>query len=286
MIIAPRFMTPTACRSPQKPVSTYFGSWRTPSSFRCRRSPRSRRRALDSCSARASSAISRISRTSTSGGPARGSSRRAIGAPERWSWWRSRPGAKRNDNIVAFWRPAQSPGPGSPAEFAYRIIWLAEPALPKSLGKVVATRAGASLDGKRRVFILDFVGAGRENATVCASMLGASSGKISNAALVSNGAIHGLRASFELDPNDADLIELRLRVMRGDQPVTETWLYRWTAPLSSAVDLEHSGASGGMPPEAPLGMPLSGPELRSRRVIECAAVRRRPSSSRGSSCSS
>jgi glucans biosynthesis protein len=38
-----------------------------------------------------------------------------------------------------------------------------------------------------------------------------------------------LRASFELDPNNAELAELRLRIMRGDQPVTETWLYRWTS---------------------------------------------------------
>jgi len=41
--------------------------------------------------------------------------------------------------------------------------------------------------------------------------------------------MHGLRASFEIDPNNADLIELRLRIMRADQPVSETWLYRWTA---------------------------------------------------------
>ena len=31
------------------------------------------------------------------------------------------------------------------------------------------------------------------------------------------------------DPGDAEIIELRLRVVRGDKPVTETWLYRWTA---------------------------------------------------------
>jgi periplasmic glucans biosynthesis protein len=136
-------------------------------------------------------------------------------------------GRESNDNIVAFWRPAQAPRPGRPAEFAYRITWLAEPALPKSLGKVVATRAGASLDGKRRVFILDFVGAGEKTQGLRLDV-GASSGKISNAALVANGAVHGLRASFELDPNDADLIELRLRVMRDDRPVSETWLYRWT----------------------------------------------------------
>jgi glucans biosynthesis protein len=42
--------------------------------------------------------------------------------------------------------------------------------------------------------------------------------------------MRGLRASFEIDPNNADLIEMRLRITRGDQPVSETWLYRWTPP--------------------------------------------------------
>jgi glucans biosynthesis protein len=91
----------------------------------------------------------------------------------------------------------------------------------------VATRSGASLDGKRRVFLLDFVGAG-EKIDGLHLDLAASAGKISNAVLIPNLAMHGLRASFEVDPNDAELIEFRLRIMRGDRPVTETWLYRWT----------------------------------------------------------
>ena len=137
-------------------------------------------------------------------------------------------GRETNDNIVAFWRPAQSPAPGHPAHFAYRVIWNAEPALPKSLGKTVASRSGASVDGKRRVFLLDFVGAG-EKVDGLRLDLNASAGRISNTTLMSNGALHGLRASFEIDPRDAELIELRLRIMRGDRPVTETWLYRWTS---------------------------------------------------------
>jgi periplasmic glucans biosynthesis protein len=137
-------------------------------------------------------------------------------------------GRETNDNIVAFWRPAQPLTPGHPAHFAYRIIWSAQPALPKSLGKTVATRSGASLDGKRRVFLLDFVGAG-EKVDGLRLDLSASAGRISNATLMSNGALHGLRASFEIDPRDADLIEMRLRIMRGDRPVSETWLYRWTS---------------------------------------------------------
>ena len=101
--------------------------------------------------------------------------------------------------------------------------------MPKGLGTVVDARAGASLDGKRRVFILDFVGAGEKTDGLRLD-LGASAGKIVNPMLLPNGTLHGLRASFEIDPNDAELIELRLRVMRADRPVTETWLYRWTAP--------------------------------------------------------
>jgi len=47
---------------------------------------------------------------------------------------------------------------------------------------------------------------------------------------MSNSALHGLRAGFEIDPDGAELIEMRMRIMRGDRPITETWLYRWTSP--------------------------------------------------------
>ncbi len=137
-------------------------------------------------------------------------------------------GRETNDNIVAFWRPARGLTAAHPAHFEYRTTWLAEPPLPKGLGKFIATRSGASIDGRRRVFILDVVGAG-EKIDGLRLDLGASTGKISNATLMSNAEIHGLRASFEMDPNDATLIELRLRVLRGDKPVSETWLYRWTS---------------------------------------------------------
>jgi len=137
-------------------------------------------------------------------------------------------GRETNDNIVAFWRTAQPLTAAHPAHFAYRINWSAEPAQPKGLAKTIATRSGASLDGKRRVFLLDFVGAG-DKVDGLRLDLSASAGKISNAALMANSALHGLRASFEIDPRDAELIELRMRIMRGDRPVTETWLYRWTS---------------------------------------------------------
>jgi periplasmic glucans biosynthesis protein len=137
-------------------------------------------------------------------------------------------GRESNDNIVAFFRPAQSLTANHPAHFAYRITWLAEPSLPNGMGKTIATRSGASLDGKRRVFLVDFIGAGEKIDGLRLDLV-ASAGRVSNATLMSNLGLHGLRASFEVDPNNAELIELRLRIMRGDTPVTETWLYRWTS---------------------------------------------------------
>src|SRR6202142_1258680 len=69
-------------------------------------------------------------------------------------------GRETNDNIDAFWRPAQPLTAGHPAQFSYRISWNNEPDFPKGLGRVMATRSGASIDRKRRVFVLDIVGPG------------------------------------------------------------------------------------------------------------------------------
>jgi len=138
-------------------------------------------------------------------------------------------GRESNDNVVAFYRPAQPFAAGRPVQLTYRIRWLAVPPPTKGIGEVVDARAGASLDGRRRVFILDVVGAGESSEGLRVD-LGASAGHLSNVQLVPNPELHGLRASFEIDPGDADLIELRLRILRGDKPVSETWLYRWTAP--------------------------------------------------------
>ena len=132
-----------------------------------------------------------------------------------------------NDNITAFWRPAAPVMPGKPWHFAYRLTWNAQQKAPKGLGRVVATRTGASADGNRRVYMIDFAGAG-EKIDGLRVDLGTSAGRTSALSLVANPSIHGFRVGFELDSNNADLVELRLRVLQNNRPVTETWLYRWT----------------------------------------------------------
>jgi glucans biosynthesis protein len=92
---------------------------------------------------------------------------------------------------------------------------------------VIATRAGASADGNRRVYMIDFSGSG-EKVDGLRVELSASAGRTSNLTLVPNPTVHGFRVGFELDSSNAEVIELRLKVLRGNRPITETWLYRWT----------------------------------------------------------
>ncbi len=133
-----------------------------------------------------------------------------------------------NDNIIAFWQPKDAIPAGKPWHTSYRMRWTPLPRVLPALGRVTMTRTGPSFDGKRRLFTIDFEGAGRSLEGLQIDM-GTSAGKVSNMNLQTNAITRGLRASFELTPGDASLAELRLRLLRGNRPVTETWLYRWTA---------------------------------------------------------
>ncbi len=133
-----------------------------------------------------------------------------------------------NDNIVAFWRPTQPIPAGEPWSASYRLRWNQLPQLSPELGRVVATRTGPSWDGKRTLFIIDFDGLGKSTEGLRIDA-GTSSGQLVNLVLQPNPRVGAVRASFELAQGETRISELRLRLMRGDQPATETWLYRWTA---------------------------------------------------------
>ena len=117
---------------------------------------------------------------------------------------------------------------GKPYHFSYRMRWNKQPKLTPALGKVTSTRTGPSFDGKRRIFVVEFTGTGRAIEGLRLDV-GTSAGKLSNLVLQPSPLTKGVRASFELDPANADVAELRLRLMRADKPASETWLYRWTA---------------------------------------------------------
>jgi glucans biosynthesis protein len=53
-------------------------------------------------------------------------------------------------------------------------------------------------------------------------------GELKNLVSVANPGDGGWRIRFDLDPGQASAVELRGRLLAGDKPLTETWLYRWS----------------------------------------------------------
>lgn len=133
-----------------------------------------------------------------------------------------------NDNIVAFWKPDEVISSGKPWRIAYRLRWGPVPPVSPTVGRAIAMRSGPSLDGKRRLFVVEF-----DHTTSFSEDLKmeatTSAGELSNQVLQYNPLTRGVRASFELDPKNNTVAELFLRLTRDAKAVTETWLYRWTA---------------------------------------------------------
>jgi glucans biosynthesis protein len=134
-----------------------------------------------------------------------------------------------SDNIVAFWRPAAPLEPGTGHAFSYRLTWGDQPPADIPLARVAATRSGLSiLDPNERVFVVDF-DLGSVEVDGLTPQLSVSAGEIAGVvslSLLPEGNI--ARLGFHFVGGSESVSEFRLALYRGDEPVSETWLYRWT----------------------------------------------------------
>ena len=60
-------------------------------------------------------------------------------------------------------------------------------------------------------------------------MAQANPGALRDAVISENPEISGLRLRFDLDPEGADQVEMRVDLRSGERPVAETWVYRWSS---------------------------------------------------------
>lgn len=137
-----------------------------------------------------------------------------------------------HDNVVAFWRPRQPLAAGGEHGFIYRMRWGADAPHRGTLGRFTNSRSGAGTARGQRLFMLDAAGERLRALPADAGVRLAAStdrGRILNAVARPNPEASGWRASFELAPEDNRAAELRATLMQGDAPVSETWVYRWTA---------------------------------------------------------
>ena len=136
-----------------------------------------------------------------------------------------------NDNMVAFWRPKDPLKAKSEVLMNYRLNWCWSLPGGTKLAEVASTRCGVSWDQKNRQFVIDFVGGplrARRTEQLPAIDIGSSKGKIIDPVVEPNPATGGMRLSFQLDTAGEKLVEMHARLMNGETPLTETWLYRWT----------------------------------------------------------
>ncbi|WPZ34461.1 glucan biosynthesis protein [Thalassobaculum sp. OXR-137] len=136
--------------------------------------------------------------------------------------------AETNDNIVAYWRPSAPFEPGTRTDLSYRMHFCSTPPDNVPLARVAATRGGRGGDGRRRLFVLDFVGLPASERMPHAEV-SQSNGVILNVTTRPNPVDGSYRLSFEVDPGDESLVELRALLVGDSGPVSETWLYRWTS---------------------------------------------------------
>lgn len=143
------------------------------------------------------------------------------------------------DNIVAYWRPRETPQPGRPVELAYRMHWgtvmpgrLPAPARAVATREGVAGPPGQERDPGNRTFVVDFVGGDLmllDPAAEVRAVVTASRGKVARTAVRPVPQLDAWRASFDLLTGGAEDVDLRLYLEHRGGALTETWSYQWHA---------------------------------------------------------
>lgn len=136
-----------------------------------------------------------------------------------------------NDNIIAYWRPLEALQAATVHRFRYRLSWCWQPSSVPDLAIAAATRTGGA-GGRNRRFVIDFHGdifKDAEKSKALNATATVSPGKVIDQKLTMIPDRGIARLSFVLDPDGQTLAELRAQIVDNGKPVSETWLYRWTA---------------------------------------------------------
>lgn len=141
------------------------------------------------------------------------------------------------DNIVAFWIPAEPVRAGDTREFHYRLIWGdLMPSDDTPLAHVVETRAGQGgvsgvvNDEKLRKFVIDFAGGPLREMPPDATLdivATTSAGEIVGSALSRIEANGAWRLALDVLLEGAGPVELSANIVSSGRTISETWLYQW-----------------------------------------------------------
>ena len=136
-----------------------------------------------------------------------------------------------NDNIVAYWVPAQAPAPGQPLDLAYRIFWQGDEQERPPNGWTVQSRFGhglAPLPKDEFQYVVDFAGPALDalptDAVVDAVITPGRNARLVERNAYRNDARGGWRMTLRIkriEPTQP--VELRAFLQQGHNALTETW---------------------------------------------------------------
>ncbi|MGR3512712.1 MAG: glucan biosynthesis protein [Paracoccaceae bacterium] len=134
------------------------------------------------------------------------------------------------DNIVCYWRPRGGLAAGSETTFEYRLTWGADSAYGTGL-PVLNTMIGSAFENNGIIVAIDFAPGADvpDDLDEITKVVQASTGEASEGVLQRNPETGGPRLAFKFHPGDEQLIEFRAQLRLNGAPLSEVWLYRWTA---------------------------------------------------------
>lgn len=132
-----------------------------------------------------------------------------------------------NDNVIAYWQMSETLRKGERMEFTYSLDWGRDAPVRSPRAEVHSTRTGVAESTGRRLFIVDFNVADASKSEDLVPDIWSSVGSAQNVSLTPDLRNNRVRLSFELDTSGNAPAELRAVLNRVNQPVSETWLYRW-----------------------------------------------------------
>lgn len=116
---------------------------------------------------------------------------------------------------------------------SYTLHWGADPvaATADVPVKVINTAMGGRPEGGE-IIAIDFANGARvpEDLSEVEILVRSSAGRVSEGIVQRNPETGGPRLAFTFHAEEATLAEFRAQLRLGGEPLSEVWLYRWTAP--------------------------------------------------------
>jgi glucans biosynthesis protein len=140
-----------------------------------------------------------------------------------------------NDNVVAFWSPANPVRGGDALSFRYRLSWIGDDPGNSFVARVVSTRTGpGGRPGQARPphvkkLVVDFEGgglAGLSRESGVEPVVSAERGRIESAVAYPVVGTDRWRLMIDVTLLDADSADLRAWLRRGGAALSETWTYQ------------------------------------------------------------